>query len=81
MTNPTTRISCPHCGHSRRERPLLRVDRDLEALGPDHRFWYERVYTGDVLNTIRATRLSDVIRRNTTIETEIPDNVLVVQTP
>lgn len=36
--------------------------------------WYERVFSGPQLSAIRATRLSDVIRRNTTI-TKIQDNV------
>ncbi len=48
----------------------------------------QRVLERDVHNVggrstaaIQSTHLSDVIRRNTTIDTEIPDNVFVVATP
>ncbi len=40
--------------------------------GDNH--WYERVFAGRQLAAIQATRLSDIIRRNTTI-TKIQDNV------
>jgi hypothetical protein len=36
--------------------------------------WYERAFSGKQLEAISATRLSDIIRRNTTI-TKIQDNV------
>lgn len=39
------------------------------------RFWYENVFSGDDLDEIQKTTLSDVIRRNTDIDNEIPDNV------
>jgi hypothetical protein len=39
------------------------------------RFWYERIFHGAALEEIRATRLADVIRRNTGIADEIPDDV------
>ena len=61
----------------RRSHPARGAAIDSSAYDP----FTKRVYTGDALNTLRTTRLSDVIRRNTTIETEIPDNVFVVQTP
>jgi hypothetical protein len=38
------------------------------------RNWYERVFSGQQLAALEATRLSDIIRRNTTI-TKIQDNV------
>lgn len=42
------------------------------------RFWYERVFSGAELREIQATRLADVIRRNTRIRREIPDDVFLV---
>ncbi|HEU4731153.1 MAG TPA: peroxidase family protein [Kofleriaceae bacterium] len=41
------------------------------------RFWYERTLNGDELDTVRHTRLSDIIKRNTTI-TQIQKNVFFV---
>jgi hypothetical protein len=38
-------------------------------------YWYERVYDGEELDQLRATRLGDVIRRNTTIRGELPPDV------
>lgn len=48
-----------------------------EALRDGDRFWYEAIYAGDNLAEIQATSLADVIRRNTTISSELPDNVFV----
>ncbi len=46
------------------------------------RFWYERIFHGAGLDEIRATRLSDVIRRNTGIAGDIPNDVFhVTPTP
>ena len=39
------------------------------------RYWYERVYEGAELDEIRNTTLADVIRRNTKIGRELPDDV------
>jgi hypothetical protein len=39
------------------------------------RFWYQNVFTGQLLADIEATTLADVIRRNTTIGTELQDDV------
>jgi hypothetical protein len=39
------------------------------------RFWYQNVFAGQLLADIEATTLADVIRRNTTIDTELQDNV------
>lgn len=41
------------------------------------RFWWERTLTGDDLDRVRHTRLSDIIKRNTTI-TNIQSNVFFV---
>ncbi len=61
---------------------LFTVFKDqFERIRNGDRFWYERIFSGDALATIQGTRLSDVIRRNTTIDTEIPDDVFVVATP
>jgi len=46
----------------------------FERLRDGDRNWYERSFSGPQLNAIRKNRLSDVIRRNTTI-TKIQDNV------
>lgn len=53
----------------------------FERLRDGDRFWYERVFSGEALATLEATTLADVIRRNTTIGTEIPNNVFVVPVP
>jgi peroxidase len=50
----------------------------FEALRNGDRFWYKRTLNKDELKTIRRTRLSDIIRRNTGIGDELPDNVFQV---
>jgi peroxidase len=50
----------------------------FEALRDGDRFWYKRTLNKDELKTIRRTRLSDIIRRNTGIGDELPDNVFLV---
>ena len=50
----------------------------FEALRDGDRFWYERDLPRRTVAEIRATRLSDVIRRNTSIGREIPDDVFHV---
>jgi len=47
----------------------------FERLRDGDRFWYERCFGGDLLREIEATRLSDIIKRNTTIGAELPANV------
>lgn len=43
------------------------------------RFWYERMYSGQLLQELENTRLSDVIIRNTNIEPKgLPRNVFLV---
>jgi hypothetical protein len=59
-------------------RTLLAVftDQFRRARAGD-RFWYERTFSGDDLDRVRATRLSDIIKRNTTIN-RIQGNVFFV---
>ena len=45
------------------------------------RFWYELTLSPDELAFVQATRLSDVIRRNTGIGEEIADDVFTVAAP
>jgi peroxidase len=51
------------------------VAEQFERLRDADWFWYERMYSGAELDEIRATRLSDVIRRNSKIRGELPDDV------
>ncbi|MGE3966409.1 MAG: peroxidase family protein [Planctomycetota bacterium] len=51
----------------------------FERVRDGDRFYYESQFSGAELATLDATRLSDVIRRNTTI-VQIADNVFVVPT-
>jgi len=46
----------------------------FERLRDGDRFWYARVFYGSQLAALEATRLSDIIRRNTSL-TKIQDNV------
>ena len=48
------------------------------ALRDGDRFWYEQVLPRDVARTISRTTLADVIRRNTNIGSELPDDVFRV---
>jgi len=57
----------------------LIVKTQFEALRDGDRFWYERKLSGAELQEVRATRLSDVIRRNTGIGFELQDNVFQVE--
>ncbi|MEZ4217657.1 MAG: peroxidase family protein [Myxococcota bacterium] len=47
----------------------------FQVLRDGDRFWYERVLEPDEVAWANASRLSDVIRRNTAIGDELPDNV------
>ena len=49
----------------------------FEALRDCDRFWYELVLDRDERRSVERTRLSDIIRRNTGIGHEIPDNVFL----
>ncbi len=63
--------------------PMVRavlVDQ-FRRLRDGDRFWYQRLFDGDELAALEATRLSDVIRRNTDIAAgEIPDDVFKLAT-
>ena len=50
------------------------IARQFERLRDGDRNWYERTFSGRQLAALQATRLSDIIRRNTTI-TKLQDNV------
>jgi hypothetical protein len=51
----------------------------FEALRDGDRFWYERNLSKEELAEVQSTRLSDVIRRNTGIGSELQDDVFHVQ--
>jgi len=51
------------------------VAEQFEALRDGDRFWYERTLSPAELDQIDSRRLSDVIRENTEIRDELPDNV------
>jgi peroxidase len=54
----------------------------FEALRDGDRFWYQRTLKRQELDEIEQTRLSDIIRRNTSIGDELRDNVFrVTQEP
>jgi hypothetical protein len=60
--------------------PLARsiLVEQFTALRDGDRFWYERMLGREELALVRSSRLSDVIRRNTNIRAEIPDDVFRV---
>jgi hypothetical protein len=47
----------------------------FEVLRDGDRFWYELTLSKAELREVQETRLSDIIRRNTEIDDEIPDDV------
>lgn len=51
------------------------------ALRDGDRFWYENVLSREAVLEIQNTTLADVIRRNTDIGAELPDNAFRVTTP
>ncbi len=51
----------------------------FEALRNADRFWYQRILNPDQLEQVRNTRLADIIRRNTSIGSEISDDVFHVR--
>jgi peroxidase len=57
--------------------PTLRAGliRQFLALRDGDRFWYESVFSGDLLAEINSTKLSDVIKRNTDIGAELQTDV------
>ena len=55
------------------------LKRQFEALRDGDRFWYEQTFSRREREELEKTKLSDIIRRNTTIGNEIPDNVFSVR--
>ena len=55
------------------------IKMQFEALRDGDRFWYERNLSKEELAEVQSTRLSDVIRRNTGIGSELQDDVFHVQ--
>lgn len=54
-----------------------RIIRDqFERLRSGDRFWYERSFQGPLLNELRSTKLSDVLKRNTSMQ-NLQSNVFV----
>ena len=51
------------------------VSEQFVSLRDGDRFWYERVLSREQVEAVNSTRLSDIIRRNTGIGDEIPDDV------
>jgi hypothetical protein len=52
----------------------------FERLRDGDRFWYEAYLDPTTLATVQATSLSDIIRRNTTIATELQNDVFELPT-
>ncbi len=50
----------------------------FERVRDGDRFWYQNYFSGPLLAELEATRLSDVIRRNTEIGDELQDNVFLL---
>lgn len=51
----------------------------FERLRDGDRFWYENVFSQRSIEVLEATKLSDVVRRNTAIAGEIPDDVFLAR--
>ena len=49
------------------------------ALRDGDRYWYQNQFSREEADALRRTRLSDIIRRNTDIGEELPDNVFRVR--
>ena len=61
---------------------LIAILKDqFERLRDGDRFWYEAYLDPDTLATVKHTELSDIIGRNTTITTEIQENVFAFVPP
>jgi len=63
--------------------PLLRavLSEQFSRLRDADRFWYQRVFSGDTLAQLEATRLADVVRRNTAAGAELPFNLFLGPQP
>jgi hypothetical protein len=65
-----------HIGGAQVGELLYSIVKDqFEILRDGDRFWYQRALTPAELDKVKDVRLSDIIRRNTDIRNEIPDNV------
>lgn len=56
------------------------LSRQFLALRAGDRYWYQRDLPGSLRNLVEQQTLARIIRRNTTIGDEIPDNVFLVET-
>ncbi len=54
------------------------IKNQFEALRDGDRFWYKEDLNRNDIRQVERTRLSDIIRRNTTIGREINDNVFLI---
>jgi Animal haem peroxidase len=54
---------------------FLIIKTQFEALRDGDRYWYQNALSKSIRREVEKTRLSDIIRRNTAIGDEIPDNV------
>ena len=50
----------------------------FRALRDGDRFWYQTVFSGEELEELESTTLADIIRRNTSINKEIQENVFIL---
>jgi hypothetical protein len=55
--------------------------RQFTALRDGDRFWYARALSAAEITTVEATSLADVIRRNTSIRSELQEDVFRAHTP
>ena len=53
------------------------IAKQFETLRDGDRFWHQRAFVGEELARIETTRLSDVIRRNTSLR-QVQTNVFFV---
>lgn len=54
---------------------LTMLKEQFEVLRDGDSFWYARYFQGVERSWLEATRLADIIRRNTTVDEELPDDV------
>jgi hypothetical protein len=54
------------------------IRRQFERLRDGDRYWYQRIFSPDEIAELESTTLADVIRRNTSIGSEISDDVFQV---
>ena len=55
------------------------MKRQFEALRDGDRFWYQRSLGDEERRMVENTTLADIIRRNTTIDSELPNDVFHVE--